>query len=116
MKRFGLFMMLLFLWQPGFSKNLVLVEFTTNSYDSTLSWLSDMEAIGVTPRHVFPPNLAIVEAFGLPKEYLGTGSERWTVHSTGDMMGDPMLLKSHPAIYLFNWRLIFATGFSHTQE
>lgn len=49
-----------------FSSNLVLVEFDTQSYDSTMKILKVMEEKGITPRHIFAPNYAIVDIHQLP--------------------------------------------------
>ncbi|HEX2897531.1 MAG TPA: hypothetical protein VHP63_05720 [candidate division Zixibacteria bacterium] len=97
MKRIGLLLVLLFLWQTGFSRNLVLVEFKTNSYDSTLSWLSKIENDGVTAYHIFPPNLAIVDVYDLPRNYLENYDNKWTVHDNADILGNSNLLDGHPA-------------------
>ncbi len=96
MRKITFLLVTLLCCKVALAKNLFLVEFNTSSYDSTLSWLSDMEAKGVTPRHIFPPNLAIVEAYGLPKTYLETPDGKWTVLDTADMRSNSKLLEGHP--------------------
>lgn len=38
---------------PTYAGNLMLVEFSTDSYDTTLVWMAQLEARGVTARHLF---------------------------------------------------------------
>ncbi|MFH1687098.1 MAG: hypothetical protein ABIE70_06195 [bacterium] len=49
--------------------NLALVEFDTDSYEATLAKLREIESRGITPRHIFAPNHAIVDMHGLPRDY-----------------------------------------------
>jgi hypothetical protein len=48
MKSFVLFVALLLMVQRGLAANLVLIEFETDNYDSTRSWLSEVERLGVS--------------------------------------------------------------------
>lgn len=52
------------------SASVVLVRLPSNDFDSTLVYLDSLSACGVTIRHVFPPNAAIVETYALSTGHL----------------------------------------------
>jgi hypothetical protein len=101
MKKIAL-LLALFYWEGVYAKNLLLIEFNTDSYDSTVAWLTEVESKGATVRHLFPPNVAIMEAYGLPKTCLETPDAKWTVFDTTDLSGNSRLLEGLPvrAAYL----------------
>ncbi len=51
---------------PAAGQNLVLLEFDTDSYDSTLVQLSLLEQRGITPRHIMVPNFVIADFHLIP--------------------------------------------------
>ena len=65
MKRLVAIFLLVLFSLPAFGKNLVLVEFQTNNYDSLLVLLSEIESRGATTRHIFAPNFAVLDAHEL---------------------------------------------------
>ena len=53
MKKVLMIIMLVYIGSTTFAGNLMLVEFSTDSYDTTLVWLAQLEERGVTARYVF---------------------------------------------------------------
>jgi len=76
--------------------NLVLVEFETDSYEATLAKLREIEERGVTVRHVFAPNHAIVDMHGLPQDFVEM-VDYVSVFSRQDLLANPAALDRHPA-------------------
>lgn len=63
------------------AKNLVLVEFNTQDYESTLLLLSEIEAMGATARHIFAPNSAILDRHELTVEFLQGGQTKYKLYT-----------------------------------
>lgn len=42
--------------QQEIARNLVLIEFDSDEYETTLEMIAELEAKGVTARHIFPPS------------------------------------------------------------
>lgn len=79
--------------QVSAAENLILLQFSSEDYSTTLSHLTELESKGVTARHIFPPNLAIVNAYDLPLSLLKGGSEDYTVYDRSDLLADGDLLE-----------------------
>lgn len=76
--------------------NLAIIEFDTQSYDSMRVMLREVEYTGATPRHIFAPNIAIVDMHGLPHDSVDKLAG-YTIFTEAGLSRDSKALAGHPA-------------------
>ncbi|MEW5795722.1 MAG: hypothetical protein AB1772_05105 [Candidatus Zixiibacteriota bacterium] len=86
----------------SFARQRLLVEFNIQDSDSTLAWSARLEDSGVTVRHIFLPNAAIVEAPAVSSKNLLSRDGSWQQLTVADLLDRPglPLSKTARAAYL----------------